>query len=148
MYCTFFLPSICYKLIQASWSRFLYTQAFNLPALSYSFNLEEYFDEDEISLSATSSKETLPEETKNQLRDVLPIFEKNIADLVQDTDPMHRVFLAIKGNPSPALSRVLSPFSIFEDQVLKVKQAQRNLFDRETLLAKGNSNRQEAKELT
>ena len=76
------------------------------------------------------------------------MFEKNIADLVQDADPMHRVFLAIKDNPSPALSRVLSPFSIFEDQVLKVKQAQRNLSDHETLLAKGNSNRQEAKELT
>ena len=76
------------------------------------------------------------------------MFEKNIADLVQDTNPMHRVFLAIKGNPSPVLSRVLSPFSSFEDQVLKVKQAQRNLFDRETLLAKVNSNRQEAKELT
>ena len=29
-----------------------------------------------------------------------------------------------------------------------VKQAQRNLFDRETLLAKGNSNMQEAKELS
>ena len=90
----------------------------------------------------------MPEETKNQLRDALPIFEKNIVDLVQDTDPMHRVFLAIKGNPSPALSRVSSPFSIFEDQVLKVKQAQRNLFDHKTLLAKGNSNRQEAKELS
>ena len=71
--------------------------------------------------SATSSKEALSEETKNQLRDVLPMFEKNIANLVQDTDSMHRVFLAIKGNPSPALSRVLSPLSIFEDWVLKVK---------------------------
>ena len=109
--------------------------------MSYSFNLEEYLDEDDISSSATSSKETLPEETKNQLRDVLPIFEKNIADLVQDIDPMHRVFLAIKGNPSLALSRVLSPFSLFENQILKVKQAQRNLSDRETLLAKGISNR-------
>ena len=76
------------------------------------------------------------------------MFEKNIADLVQDIDSMHRAFLVIKGNPSLALSRVLSPLSIFEDQVLRVKQAQRNLFDRETLLAKGNSNRQEAKELT
>ena len=56
--------------------------------------------------------------------------------------------MAIKGNPSLALSRVLSPFSIFEDQVPKAKQAQRNLFDHETLLAKGNSNRQEAKELS
>ena len=76
------------------------------------------------------------------------MFEKNIADLVQDTDSMQRVFLAIKGNPSPVLSRVLSPLSIFEDQALKVKKAQRNLSNRATLLAKGNSNRQETKELT
>ena len=57
----------------------------------------------------------LSKETKNQLRDILPLFEKNIANLVQDTNSMYRVFLAIKGNPSPALSRVLSPLSIFED---------------------------------
>ena len=116
--------------------------------MSYSFNLEEYFDEDEISSLATSSKQTLPKETKNQLRDVLPMFEKNIADLVQDTDSLQRVFLAIKGNPSPVLSRVLSPLSIIEDQALKVKKAWRNQSDCEALLAKRNSNRQEAKELT
>jgi hypothetical protein len=51
------------------------------------------------------------------------MFEKNIADLVQDIDSMQKVFLAIKGNPSLVLSRVLSPLSIFEDQVLKVKKA-------------------------
>ena len=56
--------------------------------------------------------------------------------------------MAIKGNPSPVLSRLLSPLSFFEDQALKVKKAQRNLSDRETLLAKRNSNRQEAKDLT
>ena len=98
-------------------------QALNLSALSYSFNLEEYLDEDEISLSATSSKETLPEETKNQLRDVLSMLEKNIANLVQDTDSMQRLLLAIKSNPSPVLCRVLSPLSIIEDQVPKVKKA-------------------------
>ena len=123
-------------------------QVLTLLALSYSFKLEEYLDEDEISSSAASSKEALSEEIRNRLRDILPMFEKNIADLVQDTDSMQKVFLAIKGNPSPVLSRVLSPLSIFEDQVLKVKKAQRNLSDRETLLAKENSNRQEAKELT
>ena len=76
------------------------------------------------------------------------MFMKNIADLVQDTNSMQRVFLAIKGNPSLVLSRVLSSLSIFEDQALKVKMAQRNLSGRKTLLAKGNSNRQEAKELS
>ena len=74
--------------------------------------------------------------------------EKNIADLFLDIDSMQRVFLAIKGDPSPALSRVLSSLSIFEDQTLKVKKTQRNLSNCETLLAKGISNRQEAKELT
>ena len=68
------------------------------------------------------------------------MFEKNIADLVQDADSMQRVFLAIKGNPSPVLSRVLSPLSIIEDQVPKVKKAQGNLSNREALLAKRNSN--------
>ena len=56
--------------------------------------------------------------------------------------------MTIKGNSSPVLSRVLSPLSIIEDQVLKVKKAQRNLSNREALLAKRNSNKQEAKELT
>ena len=56
-------------------------------------------------------------------------------------------FLGPMGDPSLALSRVLSSLSIFEDQALKVKRTQRNLSNREALLAKGNSNRQEAKEL-
>ena len=66
--------------------------------------------------------------------------------MVQDIDSMQRVFLAIKGDPSPALSRVLSSLSIFEDQALKVKKTQRNLSNREALLARGDSSRQEAKE--
>jgi len=59
-------------------------------------------------------KEALSEETRNWLRDVLPMLEKNITDLVQDTDSMQRVLLATKSNPSPALSRILSSLSIFE----------------------------------
>ena len=55
--------------------------------------------------------------------------------------------MAIKGDPSLALSRVMPSLSIFEDQALKVKKTQRNLSNREALLARGNSNRQEAKEL-
>ena len=61
---------------------------------------------------------------------------------------MQRVFLAIQGDPSPALSRVLSYFPIFKDQALKVKTIQRNLSNRKAFLAKRDSNRQEVKELT
>ena len=68
--------------------------------------------------------------------------------MVQDADSMQRVSLAIKDNLSPDLIKVLSPLSIIEDQAPKVKKDQRNLSNHETLLAKRNSNRQEAKELT
>ena len=76
------------------------------------------------------------------------MLEKNIADLVQDADSMQRVFLAIKDSSSLDLTKVLSYLSIIEDHAPKVKKAQRRLSNREALLAKKNSNRQEAKELT
>ena len=75
------------------------------------------------------------------------MLEKDIADLVQDVDSMQRVFLAIKDNLSPDLIKVQSPLSINEDQAPKVKKAQRNLSNHEALLAKKNSNRQQAKEV-
>ena len=111
------------------------TQALSLPARSYSLNFEEYLDEDEIRSSVTSSSEALSEETRNRLRHILPMLEKNVADLVRDTDSMQRVFLAIKSDPSLALSRVLSYLSAFEDQALKVKKIQRSLYNREALMA-------------
>jgi len=98
-------------------------------------------DEDEISSSAVSSKEALSKETINRLRDILPMLDKNIANLVQDADLMQRVSLAFKDNSSPVLTKVLSSLSVIEDQAPKVKKAQRRQSNREALLAKKNSNR-------
>ena len=64
--------------------------------MSYSFNFEEYIDESEISSLAISSQEILSDETKNRLKDMLPMLERNIADLVQDVDPMRRILLTIR----------------------------------------------------
>ena len=75
------------------------------------------------------------------------MLEKDVADLTQDTDLMQRVFLSIKGDPSPTLSRVLLYLSSFEDQALKAKKIQRNISNREALMAQDSSNKQEAKEL-
>ena len=75
------------------------------------------------------------------------MLEKDIANLVQDADPMQRIFLAINDNLSLDLIETLTPLSIIEDQAPRVKRAQRNLAKREALLAKKNSNKQEAKEL-
>ena len=69
------------------------------------------------------------------------MLEKDIADLVQDADLMQRIFLAIKDNLSIDLIEALTPLSIIEDQAPRVKRAQRNLADREALLAKKNSNK-------
>ena len=78
---------------------------------------------------------------------MLPMLERNITDLVQDADPMRRIFLVIKDNLSPNLDEALIPLFNIEDQASKVKKTQRNLTDREALMAKKNSNKQEAKEL-
>ena len=75
------------------------------------------------------------------------MLEGNIANLVQDADPMIRIFLAIKDNLTPNLAKALIPISNIEDQAPKVKRAQRNLIDCEALMAKKNSNKSEAKEL-
>ena len=75
------------------------------------------------------------------------MLEKDVADLIQDTNSMQRVFLAVKGDPSPTLSKVLLYLSSFEDQALKAKTIQRKLSNREALLARRDSNRQEIKEL-
>ena len=97
-------------------------QAPNSWALTYSFNFKEYIDEDEISSSAISSKETLSEEIKNWLKDMLPMLKKNIADLVQDADPVRRTFLAIKDNLPLNLAKVLTPLSNIVDQAPRVKK--------------------------
>ena len=74
------------------------------------------------------------------------MLERNIADLVQDADPMRRIFLAIKNDLPLNLAEALIPLSNIEDQAPKVKKAQRNLTDHVALLAKKNFNKQEAKE--
>ena len=75
------------------------------------------------------------------------MLEKDIADLAQDADSMRRIFLAIRDNLSPNLIEALTPLSIIEDHALKVRKAQRNLSDREALMVKKYSNKQEAREL-
>ena len=75
------------------------------------------------------------------------MLEKDITNLVQDADSVRRTFLAIKGNLPSNLAKALTPLSNVEDQSPIVKRAQRNLANREALLAKKNSNKQEAKEL-
>ena len=60
---------------------------------------------------------------------------------------MRRIFLAIKNNLPPNLAEALIPLSNIEDQAPKVKKAQRNLIDRQALMAKKNSNKQKGKEL-
>ena len=113
---------------------FVHKYALNSPALSYCFNFEEYVFEIEISSPAISSQEILSDETKNQLKDMLPMLERNIANLVQDADPIRRIFLAIKDDLPPNLAKALIPLSNIEDQAPKVKKAQRNLMDREAWL--------------
>ena len=59
------------------------------------------------------------------------MLEGNIVDLVQDADPMRRIFLVIKDNLTLNLAEALIPISNIKDQAPKVKKAQRNLTNHE-----------------
>jgi chromosome segregation ATPase len=78
---------------------------------------------------------------------MLPLLEKNIADLVQDATPIRKILNAIRDDLTPTLINSLSPISEIEDQAPKVRKAQRRLADCNTLAIQKNSNKQEAKEL-
>jgi len=117
------------------------------PALSYSFNLEEYKEEDEIGLQSKLPQASLPDTIQNRLKELLSLLEKNITNLVQDVEPIRRTFLAIKDQLQPNLLEALAQVANIEDYAPKVKKARRNLMDHDTLLAKKDSNKQEAKAL-
>ena len=57
------------------------------------------------------------------------MLEGNIANLVQDVDPMRRIFLAIKDNLTPNLAEAMIPISNIEDQAPKVKKGSKK-YDR------------------
>jgi len=111
------------------------------PALSYSFNLEEYIEEDEINSQSKLLQVSLPDTTQNQLKELLPLLEKNIADLIQDGEPIRRTFLAINDQLQPHLLEALAQVANIKDHASKVKKACRNLMDRNILLAKKISNK-------
>ena len=69
------------------------------------------------------------------------MLERNITNLVQDVDPVRRIFLTIKKDLPPSLAEALIPLYNIQDQAPKVKKAQRNLTDHEALMAKKNSNK-------
>ena len=50
------------------------------------------------------------------------MLERSIANLVQDADPIRRIFLAIKDDLPPNLAKALIPLSNIEDQAPKVKK--------------------------
>jgi len=62
---------------------------------------------------------------------MLPHLERNIVDLVQDAEPIRKIFLTVKDNSSSDLFDALSSISYIEGQASKVTRAQRCLADRE-----------------
>jgi predicted nucleic acid-binding Zn-ribbon protein len=66
---------------------------------------------------------------------------------VMDRLDLARIFSVIKDDLTPSLTEALLSMLTIEDYAPKVKKAQRNLVDREALMIRKESNKQEAKEL-
>ncbi|XP_066319993.1 uncharacterized protein [Miscanthus floridulus] len=104
-------------------------------------------EEEHLSISPPDATKTLPEKTfaqeqrsDNSSVDDHPAY----ADAQTTNSPAQPT---VDGKKFSYLIEALTPLSIIEDQAPRVKRAKRNLADREALLAKKNSNKQEAKEL-
>ena len=108
-------------------------------ALSYSFNLEEYLEDEEISSHAKLP--SISELIQNRQKKLPPLLEQNIADLVQDAEPIRKIFMAIKDQLQPNLLEALNQAANIKDHAPKVKKAHRILADCNTLLAKKDSNK-------
>ena len=110
-------------------------QAQDSPPLSaFSFNTEEYIEEDEVSSSVVLPRQEeiiLADAVKDWLREILPYLEQDIFNLVQNAEPICNIFRCIKNEPSPELFDALSPVSYIEGQESKVIGAKKRLADRE-----------------
>lgn len=115
-------------------------------SLSSSLNLEELLGEDETS-SVVSFIEQMSEATRNRLRDILSLLEKDIAKLVEDADPVRQFLSKAKNTISPTLLEALMAVSEIEDQAPMVRKAQRRLTQHQTLLTQSTLGKQELKEL-
>lgn len=112
----------------------LILRAQNSPSLrAFSFNIKDYIEEGEVSSSAiqTHQEASLADTVKDWLQEMLPYLEQNIADLVQNAEPIWRAFLAIKNELDQDLFDALSPVAYIEGHESKVIGAQRWFADRE-----------------
>lgn len=86
--------------------------------MSYSFNLKEYIEEGEISLSITQGQASMSDTTKNRLSELLQLLDKDIANLVQDAEPIRQVLSGIKEELPLNLLEALSSIANIKDQAL------------------------------
>ena len=99
-----------------------------------SFNIKDYIEEGEVtSLAVQTHQEetTLVDAVKDRLQEILPYLEQDIADLVQNAEPIRNAFLAIKGELNEELFDALSPVAYIEGHVSKIIRARKCLADRE-----------------
>ena len=100
----------------------------------FSFNIEDYIEEDEVGSSAVLPRQEeiiLADAVKDRLREILPYLEQDIFNLVQNAEPIRNIFRSIKNELSPELVDALSPVSYIEGQESKVIGAKKSLADRE-----------------
>lgn len=107
---------------------FKFLQAQNSRSLSiFSFNIKDYIEEEEVSSWAPEAhqEKILADVVKDQLLEMLPHLEQNIAALVQNTEPIQGIFRAIKNDLNQDFFDALSPVAYIEGYESKIIGAQR-----------------------
>ncbi|CAD6222742.1 unnamed protein product [Miscanthus lutarioriparius] len=95
------------------------------------FALEDYTEEEVVSVSKNTAIPPLSENVKGQLQLLIPHLETDTAVLVQDAEAIRNIFNSIKNELPPQLTEILKPVAFIEFHEPRFSGAQLRLAARE-----------------
>lgn len=82
-----------------------------------------------------SSQPTIPEDIKVKLQDLLGVLDKDVNKLLQNAEPISRIYLGLEGLIPGELEEAILPVAYFEGYRAKVLKAKQRLSGRKGMIA-------------
>lgn len=126
-------------------SHFLNSQEAGSPSLSYSFNIADYLNDQEISYSLPVQSSS-SEKSLDRLKDILS-YLGNLTDLIQNAETVSTIITDLQDILPLSFRDSFISMANIEDQLPRIKKAQKNLAQKTLLLEKRSINKEKAHDL-
>lgn len=126
-------------------SHFLNLQEAESPSLSYSFDLTDYLDDHEIS-SSSLVQGSSSEKSLDWLKDIIS-YLGNTTDLIQNAETVSIIITDLQDVLPLSFRYSFISMANIEDQLPRIKRAQKNLARKTLLLEKKSINKEKAYDL-